>query len=86
MYAFEKALPVISTTKLEGLKKFYGITGKAATTYFEVHAVVDVVHAAYWEKLLNKEAEEMESTLYAHAEKSLAAQHLLLDSCHEAYC
>lgn len=86
MYAFEKALPVISKTKLEGLKCFYGIEDQAATTYFEVHAVVDVVHAEHWAALLTKQAKTEEDFLYARAEESLAAQHLLLDSCHEAYC
>ena len=87
MYAFEKALPVISTTKLEGLKHFYGIDEKSATTYFKVHAVVDIVHAKHWADLLENQPEtEEEEELYTKAEESLAAQHLLLDSCHEAYC
>ena len=86
MYAFEKALPSISTTKLEGLKKFYNITSKQATTYFEVHAVVDIVHAKYWAELLSRCDSEEEESLYQTAKESLSAQHLLLDSCHEAYC
>ena len=86
MYAFEKPLPAISTTKLEGLKRFYDMDEKAATTYFEIHAVVDVVHAKYWSELLSKQPETEEDTLYTQTSESLAAQHLLLDSCYEAYC
>ena len=67
MYAFEKALPEISTTKLDGLKCFYGIDAKAATTYFEVHAVVDVVHAEYWAALLAEQSETEHEPLYMQA-------------------
>ena len=86
MYAFEKPLPDISTTKLEGIKSFYNMESKAATTYFEVHAVVDVVHAEHWASVLKKQDKTLEEALFACAEESVAAQHLLLDSCYEAYC
>ena len=60
MYAFEKPLPDISTTKLEGIKSFYNMESKAATTYFEVHAVVDVVHAEHWASVLKKQDKNLE--------------------------
>ncbi len=82
MYAFEKALPEISTTKLEGLQQFYGITDTAATTYFNVHAVVDIIHAEAWAEVLQTEPD----TLISTAAASLDSQHLLLDACYEAYC
>ena len=86
MYTFEKALPEISQTKLEGLKKFYNIDHKKATTYFEVHAVIDIIHAAYWSDMLSQESQHFSQPLLTKAEQSLDAQHLLLDSCLEAYC
>ena len=86
MYTFEKALPEISTAKLEGLKKFYNIEHKKATTYFEVHAVVDIIHAAYWSGILSQETQSFSQPLFTRVEQSIDAQHLLLDSCLEAYC
>ena len=83
MYAFEKALPEISKVKLEGLRDFYGITDEVATTYFEVHAIVDILHAKSWAKLL-EEARDTD-TLYKIAEASLEAQHALLDICDDTY-
>ena len=84
MYAFEKALPEISTTKVEGLRNFYNIQDESATTYFEVHAVVDIVHAQAWAEVLNKQLNT--NQLFSVATRSLDAQHLLLDACYETYC
>jgi len=85
MYAFEKEIPKISKTKLEGLREFYGIDTKDATKYFEEHMTADIRHAASWEKIINN-ADIDDSVMLTTAEKSVAAQNLLLDSCYESYC
>jgi pyrroloquinoline-quinone synthase len=86
MYAFEKEIPKISHTKLEGLEKFYSITTPDATEYFRLHMEADIRHAATWEKILDKIPEEKHDEFLAVAEKSLDAQNNLLDSCYESYC
>lgn len=86
MYAFEKEIPKISHTKLEGLEKFYDITTPDATEYFRLHMEADIRHAATWEKILDKIPEERHGEFLAVAEKSLDAQNHLLDSCYESYC
>lgn len=86
MYAFEKEIPKISHTKLEGLEKFYGITSDAATQYFKLHMEADIRHAATWEKILDSIPEERHNEFLAIAVKSLDAQNHLLDSCYERYC
>ncbi|MGQ0606542.1 MAG: TenA family transcriptional regulator [Candidatus Nitrosotenuis sp.] len=86
MYAFEKEIPKISHTKLEGLEKFYSITSDDATEYFRLHMEADIRHAATWEKILDTIPEEKHNDLLAVAEKSLDAQNHLLDSCYESYC
>ena len=53
MYAFEKEIPKVSKTKLEGLKEFYGIDSKDAIEYFEEHMSADIRHAASWQKIIN---------------------------------
>ena len=85
MYAFEKEIPKVSQTKLEGLKEFYGIDTKDATEYFEEHMTADIRHAASWEKIINNTSID-DSLMLTTAEKSVAAQNLLLDSCYESYC
>ena len=85
MYAFEKEIPKISKTKLEGLKEFYGIDSKDAVEYFEEHMTADIRHAASWEKVINNTSID-DSVMLSTAEKSVLAQNLLLDSCYESYC
>ncbi|MDP6898412.1 MAG: iron-containing redox enzyme family protein [Candidatus Nitrosopelagicus sp.] len=85
MYAFEKEIPQVSQTKLEGLKEFYGIDTKDATEYFEEHMTADIRHAASWEKVIN-DTKLDDSLMLSTAQKSVDAQNLLLDSCYEAYC
>lgn len=86
MYAFEKEIPKISHTKLDGLAKFYNITEDSATEYFRLHEEADVRHAATWEKILDRIPEDRHAEFLAVAEKSLDAQNHLLDSCYQNYC
>ncbi len=85
MYAFEKEIPKISQTKLDGLAEFYGITSDEATEYFKLHTEADIRHTASWRNILEKSSTDSNNLLEI-AEKSISAQNLLLDSCYEEYC
>jgi len=85
MYAFEKEIPKISQTKLDGLSEFYQITNDNATEYFKLHTEADIRHTASWRNILEKSNADT-SNLIEIAEKSVSAQNLLLDSCYEEYC
>ena len=85
MYAFEKEIPKISQTKIEGLIKFYGLSNADATDYFKIHTEADIRHTASWRNILEKTSTD-QSNLIQIADKSISAQNLLLDSCYEAYC
>jgi pyrroloquinoline-quinone synthase len=85
MYAFEKEIPKISQTKLDGLAKFYGITSDEATEYFKLHTEADIRHAASWRTILEKSSTDSNNLLEI-ADKSISAQNLLLDSCYDKYC
>jgi pyrroloquinoline-quinone synthase len=85
MYAFEKEIPKISQTKLDGLKEFYGLTNDEATEYFKLHTEADIRHAASWRHILETSSTD-QSDLIEIADKSISAQNLLLDSCYEEYC
>ena len=85
MYAFEKEIPKISQTKLDGLAEFYGITSDDATEYFKLHTEADIRHAASWRNILEKSYVDS-NNLIEIADKSISAQNLLLDSCYEEYC
>ncbi len=85
MYAFEKEIPKISQTKLDGLSEFYQITSDEATEYFKLHTEADIRHTASWRNILEKSNVDT-SDLVKIAEKSVSAQNLLLDSCYDEYC
>jgi len=85
MYAFEKEIPKISQTKLDGLAEFYGMTSNEATEYFKLHTEADIRHAASWRNILEKSSTDSNNLLEI-ADKSISAQNLLLDSCYEEYC
>jgi pyrroloquinoline-quinone synthase len=84
MYAYEKELPKISRSKIDGLKKFYGMSdGTDATNYFEIHEEADVRHAAIWRNIIQKIPVEKEQLAFNAAVLSLEIQNKLLDSVQE---
>jgi pyrroloquinoline-quinone synthase len=85
MYAYEMELPKISRSKIDGLKKFYGMDGGDATKYFEIHEEADVRHAQVWREILQKIPADRQQAAFAAAVESLKAQNMLLDSVQEKY-
>jgi pyrroloquinoline-quinone synthase len=85
MYAYEMELPKISRSKIDGLKKFYGIDREDATKYFEIHEEADVRHAQVWREILQKIPADKQETAFNAAIESLKAQNMLLDSVQEKY-
>ena len=58
LYTYERQIPEIAETKIEGLKKFYGVKSKEGLEFFEAHKSADVVHRAECEKLLDSLSKE----------------------------
>ena len=58
LYTYERQIPEIAETKIQGLKKFYGVNSKEGLEFFEAHKSADVVHRAECEKLLDALSEE----------------------------
>lgn len=91
MYSLEKEIPKISTTKLEGLEKFYGITNLNAKNYFKIHQKVDIEHTRVWHDILtdnkinNPRPEQVRKEIMDSAISSLQSQNLILDSVCEKY-
>lgn len=74
LYCYESQIPSICTTKIDGLKRWYGITNPAGYHYFTVHETADVVHAKTEQQLL-------ESMVKPEDEESvLASSHRVLRS------
>jgi pyrroloquinoline-quinone synthase len=54
LYAYEHQVPAIAVAKIDGLKRFYGITESSAHAFFEVHQSADVHHSATCRELLDQ--------------------------------
>jgi pyrroloquinoline-quinone synthase len=86
MYAYEMQLPKISRSKIDGLRKFYGMYNNAdATNYFEIHEETDIRHAELWRNIIQQTSAEKEEAALNAAIVSLQAQNKLLDSVQENY-
>src|SRR5689334_11367947 len=57
LYAYEAQVPEIASTKIDGLRKFYGVDQPAALAYFEIHEEADKAHRQAWRAWLTEHAE-----------------------------
>ena len=57
LYAYESQVPAVSKTKIEGLKKFYGIDDDRSLAFFQVHQHYDVEHARKVGDLIDQHAD-----------------------------
>ena len=54
LYAYEYQVPEVATSKIDGLKKFYGLNDERALKFFQVHITADEWHSQECINLLNK--------------------------------
>jgi pyrroloquinoline-quinone synthase len=73
LYAYEKQVPAVATSKIAGLCRFYGISGGPAVQFFEVHAFLDVGHS-------DQEARIVEDLGAGHQREVLEATSDALDA------
>jgi pyrroloquinoline-quinone synthase len=57
LYAYEAQVPDIARTKLDGLKRLYGMTDERALSFFQAHLTYDVEHSRAVAKLVDAHAE-----------------------------
>lgn len=66
LYAYESQLPAVSQSKIDGLKRFYGIDDPRTLQFFTVHQEVDVWHAQQERTLidtLGADAQEVQTAV-----------------------
>lgn len=85
LYTYEKQLPEISTKKIEGLVKFYGIQNHKALDYFRIHEKVDIEHAKLWRSLIDLMPISQHATMLDSASISLKCQNMILDGVCDTY-
>ena len=58
LYTYERQIPEIAETKIQGLKKYYGVNSKEGLEFFVAHKEADVHHRIECEKLLDGLSED----------------------------
>ena len=61
LYTYERQIPEIAETKIQGLKKYYGVTSKEGLEFFVTHKEADIYHRKECEKLLDGLSKEEQS-------------------------
>jgi pyrroloquinoline-quinone synthase len=82
LYAYEAQVPEIATTKIDGLKKFYGIDSAKGLSYFAVHEEADKAHRAAWRGWLEEHAAGNDEEILATTHEALDALWGVLDAVH----
>lgn len=72
-YAYEAQVPEIAVEKINGLRRFYGITESRSLAYFSVHKEADVRHRAAWREWLAAQHELDSVSVLCAAERGLKA-------------
>ena len=54
LYSYESQIPAVAASKIDGLRRFYGIDNPQALGYFRVHEEADREHSAVERRLLDK--------------------------------
>ena len=85
LYAYEAQVPEIATTKIDGLKKFYGVRSPGALAYFTLHEEVDKAHRAAWRAWLEEHAHQNDEEILATTHEALDALWGALDAVHCAH-
>jgi pyrroloquinoline-quinone synthase len=82
LYAYESQVPEIAATKIDGLRKFYGVTQPQALAYFTVHEATDKAHRATWRGWLEEHAEGDDQEILSTTQEALNALWGALDAVH----
>ncbi|MBL90648.1 MAG: TenA family transcriptional regulator [Myxococcales bacterium] len=88
LYAYESQIPEVSTTKIDGLKKFYDVSDERSLSFFTEHETADVLHSEATRSALTDlcSTPEKEERALQAAEEAADALNLLLDGVVEAHC
>ena len=83
LYAYEAQVPEIANTKIDGLRRFYGVDKPAALAYFAIHEEADKAHREAWRAWLDEHSDaNSNDQILGAAEEALKALWGALDAVH----
>lgn len=82
LYAYESQIPAVAKAKIEGLAKWYGISGDREVAFFSVHMNADVAHSETSRSILRNLCDTADKSAQAEhaAGRTLDALYGFLDS------
>ncbi|HUP49836.1 MAG TPA: CADD family putative folate metabolism protein [Thermoanaerobaculia bacterium] len=82
LYSYESQVPGVAAAKIDGLAKWYGITGDRSIAFFSVHLAADVAHSETSRGLLRRlcDSDEKRDAARKASASTLAALYGFLDS------
>ncbi|MBK7252856.1 MAG: iron-containing redox enzyme family protein [Ignavibacteria bacterium] len=88
LYAYESQVPKISRTKIDGLKKFYGIDSEKAIEFFKVHEEADIYHSMDEMEIMVRTTITLEDQkrLINTVDESASLMWNFLDGVYKNYC
>lgn len=86
LYAYERQVPAIAEQKIEGLKRFYGISDPRALEFLTVHMDLDKAHSAAERQIIGDYAKDDDSQAAVEKalDEALEAQWRFLDGVSRA--
>ncbi len=73
MYAYERQVPEVAPSKIEGLKTHYGISDGPALEFFQVHGELDIEHSGTERELIASMVDGHEDAVVSSAARVLEA-------------
>jgi pyrroloquinoline-quinone synthase len=83
LYAYESQIPSVATAKIDGLRRFYGVSDERGLAFFSVHEKADVWHAQSGADLIARHCatDPDRERAIDGADRALGALWSLLDAC-----
>jgi pyrroloquinoline-quinone synthase len=88
LYAYESQVPEVAGTKMDGLKKYYGVKSPDGLRFFVVHHALDVEHSRVTRNMVARHAESTpgsQETATKAVEEACDALWSFLDGCYREY-
>lgn len=87
LLAYEAQVPAVAVAKIDGLKRFYGVTDPRGLAFFQVHVQADRYHAdTGWQILRDHVKPDQAMEVVTACEQALDALWGMLDGVYGRYC
>ena len=73
VYAYERQVPEVATSKIDGLRRHYGVEDARTLEFFKVHGVLDVEHSGAEREMVGELAGDAEGEVLEAARAALDA-------------